>query len=174
MQCTIPVSLVNRGMLLQELIPAFILFACAIGLALYGGLDPRKKLFGVGLLCVIGMMTSFSTAMLAFRSKIVVEEDVVTLYAGIYKANVPLSGLANAEASDQIGASLRKRTNGTSSRGVNAGWFEDPSGRKVFAISSSPGRVLLTTSGEFSLVMDKALYAELGRCGVLSPPREGP
>ena len=41
MQCTIPISLFTRGVLFQELVPAAFLFICAVGLAFYGGLEPR-------------------------------------------------------------------------------------------------------------------------------------
>ena len=116
MPCTIPVSLFDRGMLLQELAPAAVLFACAVGLAFYRGLEPRKKVLSVAIICTIGLMTSTSTAMLAFRSKVVVQDDTVTFYAGRWKAQLPVAALRDASATNQIGASLRKRTNGFSSR----------------------------------------------------------
>ncbi len=171
MQCTIPVSLINRGMLLQELLPAIALFACAIGLAFYGGLEPKKKAFGIVLLCVIGLATSASTALLSLRSKAVVEGDTAILYAGFWKAELPLAALVDANATDQIGASLRTRTNGMSSRGVNAGWFQDASGRRIFAMSSGPKRVLVPMAGEFSVVLDQSTYDALKHCGGPSSSR---
>ncbi|WP_369970216.1 hypothetical protein AB8E26_09415 [Stenotrophomonas rhizophila] len=164
MPCTIPVSLLDRGMLLQELTPAAVLFACAVGLAFYRGLEPRKKIFSVAIICIIGLMTSTSTAMLAFRSKVVVQDDTVTFYAGRWKAQLPVAALGDAGATNQIFASLRKRTNGFSSGKVSAGWFQDPTGRKIFALSSGNGRIISRTSGEFSLVLDQATYDELKSC----------
>lgn len=164
MLCTIPVSLFDRGMLLQELAPAAVLFACAVGLAFYRGLEPRKKVFSVAIICIIGLMTSTSTALLAFRSKVVVQDDTVTFYAGRWKAQLPVAALADANATNQIGASLRKRTNGFSSGKVSAGWFQDATGRKIFALSSGNGRIISRTSGEFSLVLDQATFDELKHC----------
>ncbi len=164
MPCTIPVSLFDRGMLLQELVPAAVLFACAAGLAFYRGLEPRKKMLSVAVICIIGLMTSTSTAMLAFRSKVVVQDDTVTFYAGRWKAQLPVASLGDASATTQIGASLRKRTNGFSSGKVSVGWFQDPTGRKIFALSSGNGRIISRTSGEFSLVLDQATYDELKGC----------
>jgi hypothetical protein len=164
MPCTIPVSLFHRSMLLQELAPAAVLFACAVGLAFYRGLEPRKKMFSVAVICIIGLMTSTSTAMLAFRSKVVVQDDTVTFYAGCWKAQLPVAAQGDASATKQIGASLRKRTNGFSSGKVRAGWFQDPTGRKIFALSSGNGRIISRTSGEFSLVLDQATYDELKSC----------
>lgn len=164
MPCTIPVSLFDRSMLLQELAPAAVLFACAVGLAFYRGLAPRKKMFSVAIICVIGLMTSTSTAMLAFRSKVVVQDDTITFYAGRWKAQLPLAALRDASATNQIGASLRKRTNGFSSGKVSAGWFQDPTGREIFALSPGNGRIISRTSGEFSLVLDQATFDELKHC----------
>jgi len=165
MQCTIPVSLFNRGMLFQELVPAAILFICAIGLAFYGGLEPRKKLFAIAILCVVGSATSASTAALALRSKIVIKRDTTTLQAGFWKAELPTAALVDMGATDQVGDSLRKRKNGMSSRGVNAGWFEDPNGRRVFALSSGRTPVLLTINEGFSLVLDQSTVDEIAQCG---------
>lgn len=164
MQCTIPVSLFNRGMLFQELAPATVLFICAIGLAFYGGLEPRKKLFAIAILCVVGSATSASTALLALRSKIDINGGTATLHAGFWNAELPTAALVNAGATEQVSDSLRKRKNGMSSRGVNAGWFEDPNGKRVFALSAGRTPVLLTTNSGFSLVLDQSTADEIAQC----------
>jgi len=164
MQCTIPVSLFNRGMLFQELAPAAALFICAIGLAFYGGLQPRKKLFAIAILCVVGSATSASTTMLALRSKIDINGGTATLHAGFWKAELPTAALVNAGATEQVSDSLRKRKNGMSSRGVNAGWFEDPNGKRVFALSAGRTPVLLTANSGFSLVLDQSTADEIAQC----------
>ncbi|MGE6333136.1 hypothetical protein [Stenotrophomonas sp. NPDC077659] len=158
-------SLFNRGMLFQELAPAAILFICAVGLAFYGGLEPRKKLIAIVILCVVASATSASTAMLALRSKIVINGATATLHAGFWKAELPAAQLAHVRPTDQIGDSLRKRKNGMSSRGVNAGWFEDPNGKRVFALSAGRTPVLLTTSSGISLVLDQSTADEIAQCG---------
>ncbi len=164
MQCTIPVSLFNRSVLLQELAPALILFVCAAGLAFYGGLEPRKRVFAIAILCVIGAASSASTAMLALRSRIVVHADTATLHAGFWTAELPAGALVGFGKPGQVGDSLRKRTNGMSSHGVNVGWFEDPSGRRVFALSAGLSPVLLSIPGDFSVVLDQATVDQLAQC----------
>jgi len=164
MQCTIPVSLFNRGMLFQELAPAAVLFICAVGLAFYGGLEPRKKLFAIAILCVVGSATSASTAMLALRSKIDINGGTTTLHAGFWKAELPTAALVHAGAIEKVSDSLRKRKNGMSSRGVNAGWFEDPNGKRVFALSAGRTPVLLTANSGFSLVLDQSTADEIAQC----------
>ncbi|PWB28492.1 hypothetical protein DCO49_05450 [Stenotrophomonas sp. SPM] len=164
MQCTIPVSLFNRSMLFQELAPAAVLFICAIGLAFHGGLEPRKKLFAIAILCVVGSATSASTAMLALRSKIDINGGTATLHAGFWKAELPTPALVGAGATEQVSDSLRKRKNGMSSGGVNAGWFEDPNGKRVFALSAGRTPVLLTTSSGFSLVLDQSTADAITEC----------
>lgn len=171
MQCTIPISLFTRGVLFQELVPAAFLFICAVGLAFYGGLEPRKKAFGIAVLCAIGLAMSASTVMLAVRSKVVVDRSGVNLHAGFWSAHLQRGSLIDIQATDQIGASLRKRTNGMSTQGINAGWFQDPSGRKTFAISSGATRVLVPTTAGFNLVLDRSTYDELKRCGVTASDR---
>lgn len=164
MHCTIPVSLLNHGMLVQELAPAAILFLCAIGVAFHGGLAPRKKLLAIVLLCVVGGAASASTAMLALRSRIVIDGDTATLQAGFWKAGLPTAALVDSEATGPVGDSLATRRKGTSARGVHAGWFEDPNGGRVFALSAAPAPVLLTTRGGFSLVLDPSTVDALARC----------
>lgn len=164
MQCTIPVSLFNRSMLFQELAPAAVLFICAIGLAFHGGLEPRKKLFAIAILCVVGSATSASTAMLALRSKIDINGGTATLHAGFWKAELPTPALVGAGATEQVSDSLRKRKNGMSSGGVNAGWFEDSNGKRVFALSAGRTPVLLTTSSGFSLVLDQSTADAITEC----------
>lgn len=170
MQCTLPVPLINSGMLLQELIPALILFGCAIALARYGRMGRNKKIAATILLCFLGLAMTLSTAMLAFGSKVVVSGNAITLRAGIYTATLPVASVDVANATASTGSALGRRTNGMSSRGVNAGWFEAADGRKVFAMSSGPRKMMLPTSEGFSVVMDEALYAELKGCiSVVSP-----
>lgn len=171
MQCTIPVTLFNLGVLLQELAPAIILFICAIGLAFHGGLAPRKKAAAIAILCMIGAATSASTAMLALRSKIVVEGDTSTLQAGFWKAELPTVALVGIGATEPVGDSLGKRRNGMSSRGVNVGWFEDPGGRRVFALSAGRSPVLLPISGGFSVVLDQSTVDDLLQCDRRTPAR---
>lgn len=72
--------------------------------------------------------------------------------------------LGEASATNQVGASLRKLTNGVSSGKVSAGQFQDPTSRKIFALYSGNGRIISRTSGEFSLVLDQATYDDLKSC----------
>lgn len=164
MQCTIPVSLFNHSMLLQELAPAIVLFICAIGLAFHGSLEPRKKTLAIAILCVIGVATSASTAMLALRSKVVINGNTATLQAGFWKAELSTVALVGASATDQVGNSLRNRKSGMSSRGVNVGWFEDPGGRRIFALSAGRRPVLIPIDSGFSVVLDQSTVDVLAQC----------
>jgi hypothetical protein len=151
-------------MLLHEMIPALVLFTLAIVIGFYGGMEPKRRVFAIVVLCVIGLGTCASTLALKLRSRIVVEGEAVIFQSGFYRKEIPIRSLELANATGDIGTSLRRRTNGISSGGVNAGWFRDAQGTEVFAMTSVADRVLIPTTGGPSVVMNRSEFEALQAC----------
>jgi len=93
-----------------------------------GGIPPVSMIVPIRnvISCIIGLMTSISAAMLAFRSKVIVQDHTAALCASSWKAQLPVAAPGDPSATNQIGPLLRKRTNGVRSGKVSTGWFQDP------------------------------------------------